>query len=411
MKKKIMHPVVLFSLVWLTVLVLHFIFRFTLLDELFPISASTFLIFFIGTLAFSFGGFIQTVIVQKNEMMKSRVNYIPDISQQSISSTLRFICLAIVVIGLPFYIIASYRLFLASNIEDFFVGLRTELVYGDADIGLIKYLLPFSFVVYAINLYEFFKAKTLVNKLFVITSLLASITYSIFVTGRTYFLIILLLYVGLSFLLNKKFSAQKISRLIAVFLLLFILVGILYGKGGDYENSLKENIKPAAETTAIYLVSALNGLEWEKTHQFHINYNANNSLRFFIKIGELFNLTSNAQPKDLINSFVFVPYPTNVFTIYSPYLRDFGKYYAWFMLTIFGFVHTFFFNKAVATKNLRYSLYFSFLLFPLVMSFFADLYLSLFSFWIQITFFVEGFIFINKFLSSKNDRHSNHKLE
>ncbi|MEO8820009.1 MAG: O-antigen polymerase [Ginsengibacter sp.] len=411
MKRKIMHPAVLFSLVWLIILVLHFVFSFTLLDELFPLSISTFIIFFIGALAFSFGSFIQTVIVQKKKLTKPQKIYNPDISQESISTTLRLVCLAIIIIGLPFYIIASYRLFLASNIDNFFVGLRTELVYGEADIGFIKYLLPFSFVVYAINLYAFFKEKNLVNRILVITSLLATITYSVFVTGRTYYLIILVLYVGLDFLLNKNFSVKKISRLIAVFLLFFILVGILYGKGGNYENSLKENIKPAAQLTAIYLVTSLNGLEWEKTHQFRINYDANNSLRFFIKIGEAFNLTSNTQPNDLISSFVFVPYPTNVFTIYSPYLRDFGKFYAWFMLAIFGFVHTFFYNKAIVKKNLRYSLYFSFLLFPLLMSFFADLYMSLFSFWIQITFFVEGFIFVNKFFVSKNDRYSNHKLE
>lgn len=401
MKKRIMHPAVLFSLLWFIILLLHFSFSFTLLDELFPISISTYLIFFIGVLSFSFGSFIQTVIRQKKESSKNQIKVIADISENKISLTLRFILLAIIIIGLPFYIQAAYRVFIASNLDNFFVGLRTELSYGDEDIGPLKYLVSFSFTVFALNLYVFFKEKNKINTILLIVNFLITLTYAIFTTGRGLFFMSLTLYIGMAYLFDTSFSIKKILRLMVVFLILFMGIGILYGKGGDTESSASENIKPAAQTTALYLVTSLDALDLETSHQLKINYAGNNSLRFFTKIGEQLNLIPNLKASELVQEFVFVPYPTNVYTFYSPYIKDFGKFYAWFMIALFGFLHTFLYNKALATKNIRYSLYYSFMLFPLLMSFFQDQYLSLFSTWLQIVVYIEGFIVLNKFFISK----------
>ena len=400
MKNKIMHPAVLFSLVWFVILLLHFIFSFTLLDQLFPISISTYLVFFIGTLAFSFGGFIETVIWQKKQANENKIELSNPTPEEHINLKLRYILLAIIIIGLPFYIQAAYRVFLASSIDNFFVGLRTELSYGTEDIGWTKYLVSFSFVVFAINLYTFLKERNRTNKILLTVNFLITLTYAVFVTGRGLFLMLLLLYFGLSYLQNRNFSIKKITSFFILFMLLFISIGIMYGKGGDKENTMKENIKPVLQTTAVYLVTSLNALDWEKHHQFHVTYEGNYSLRFFKKIGEQLDLTPNLKVTELVQPFVFVPYPTNVYTIYSPYIKDFGNLYAWLMLFLFGFIHTFIYFKALSTKSLRYSVYFSFLLFPLFMSFFQDQYLSLFSQWLQIVVYFEGIQFLNKFFVS-----------
>jgi len=394
-----MHPAVLFSLLWCVVLLLHFIFSFTLLNELPPLSISTYFIFFIGVVAFSFGSFIQTTFWQKKEIYKNKNSHISNtnIYDSGISLNLRLVLLTIIVIGLPFFLIASYKIFIASNIENFFIGLRTELVYGDQDIGPLKYLFPFSFVVYAINLQSFLKEKNRQNKILFIISFLATIVYAIFSTGRLLFLMVFAVYVGMSFVYNKNFSLKKLSRLIIIFMAIFISLGIIYGKGGSMESSAKENIQPAAQSTAVYMVASLNALDWDMHHQFRVNYNGNNSLRFFMKVGEQLNLVSNVKINDLLTPFIFVPYLTNVYTFYSPYIKDFGKGYSWIMIALFGLIHTFLFNKAIATKSLRYSIYYSFMLFPLMISFFADQYLTITSFWLQMIFFVESVIFLNKY--------------
>lgn len=398
---KIMHPAVLFSLLWFVVLLCHFIFSFTLLDELPPLNISTYFIFLVGVFSFSFGSFIQAVYWQKKNHVQNKIHSEVNISDNQVSLNLRFILLAIIVVGLPFFIIESYKIFIASNIENFFIGLRTELIYGDKDLGPLKYLFPFSFVVYAINLQSFLKEKNAKNKILFIISFLSTGIYAIFTTGRLLFLLVLVGYAGINFIYNANFSLKKLSRLLLIFLVIFILFGIVYGKGGTLETTAKENVTPAAQSTAIYMVASLNALDWDMHHQFEINYNGNNSLRFFMKIGEQLNLISNVKINDLLSPFIFVPYLTNVYTVYSPYIKDFGEFYAWLMIALFGLIHTFLYNEAVVTKHLRYALYYSIMLFPLMTSFFADQYLTLTSFWFQIAFFIESIIFLNKFFIKK----------
>src|SRR6185312_15194377 len=394
-KNDIMHPAVLFSLLWFVILLARFIFSYTLLNELFPIRISTHLIIFIGALAFSGGAFIQTAIWKKESSQK-KIDEVPRDPEETLNLNLRIIFLAIIAIGLPFYILASYKLFLASNIDNFFIGLRTQLVYGDEDIGLVKYLVSFSFIVFGINLYAFFKEKNKVNTVSLIITFLITLTYVIFITGRGFFLILFSLYIGMAYLHNEKFSFKRILRFFSLFMIVFMAFGIIYGKGGNKEDTVKENIKPASQATAIYLVSAINALDWELNHQLVINHDGNNSLRLFVKLGEQLNLIPNAKVEELVQPFVFVPYPTNVYTLYSPYIKDFGIFYAWFMVVIFGFIHSWVYNKAITTKDFRYSLYYSFLLFPLLISFFMDFYLTILSSWIQIVFYTESFIFLNK---------------
>ena len=71
----------------------------------------------------------------------------------------RYILVALILIALPFYIKAAYRLFLASNIDNFFIGLQTELVYGDENIGPLKYVSTLSYVVFALNLFAYYYNK------------------------------------------------------------------------------------------------------------------------------------------------------------------------------------------------------------------------------------------------------------
>lgn len=402
MNKKLMHPAVLFSLIWFFILLFHFIFSYTILDSLFSISTSTYLIFFIGALSFSFGSFIQTIIKQKTDLTKNE-SYVNSYKNEiKISLNLRYILVAIVVIGLPFYILAAYRLFLASaTSESFLIGLRAELSYGDEDMGIVKYLFPFSMVVYTLCLYSYLKEKEKSNKILFIISIIAVIIYTILFTGRTAFLFIFVLYLGMNYFYNNQFSIKKFSRVFVIFIFIFIFFGIFYGKGGNTQSTVKENIKPVAQATAIYMVAGLNALDWELKHQYRISYNGNNSLRFFMKIGEQIHLLPNIKVNELIMPFVFVPYATNVYTVYSPYIKDFGKVYAWIIIALLGFFQTYLYNTAIATKNIRFSIWYSFLLFPMLMSFFADQYFSLISYWLQIAVCIEGIIYLNKFFTYK----------
>ena len=329
-----MQPAVLFSLVWFIILLFHFIIRLTILNELPPLRISTFLIFFIGVVSFSFGTFLQTTIWQKNHSEGGVIQIQEDIP---ISLTLRYGLVAIILVVLPFYIKASYQMFLTSQIESFFVGLRTELVYGDEDIGPWKYVGTLSYVTLGINLIAYYKKRNRVNLYLLIFSTILSLAYAVLSTGRILYLMLLAIYAGVAFIYNKNFSIKRILRLVGIFMIFFILMGVLYGKGGDTESTFKQNIEPAAEVTSIYLVSSLNSLDHDLKNQYFVTYSGNYSLRFFTKIARKLHILPPADEAQIVQNFVFVPYPTNVYTMYYKYIRDFGRVYAWVILFCMAF--------------------------------------------------------------------------
>ncbi len=394
--KNLFYPSVLFSFLWAAILLTHLIFGLTVLNELFPITLETFFVMLIGTICFSFGCFIVTASIEQKNGSSPQVKATINQAYLKISLPLRILFVGIVVGGLPLYIMASYRVFLASQAENFFVGLRTELSFGEEDIGLTKYLISFSFVVFAISYYTSLKEGGILNKVLLVLSLVGTLVYSVFATGRLYYMIILAIYLGISYLHKNSFSLKKFAGLVSFFISLFILIGLIYNKGGDVEDSLTSNVRASSETTAIYLVSSITALDNEMQNKVKASYPGENTLRFFVKIGQQLNMIPNKKVGSILSPFVFIPYPTNVYTIYSAYIRDFGKLYAWFMIAFFGAVHTWIYHKAIKTKNLRYTLYYSFLLFPLLMSFFQDQYMSLFSLWLQLLFHVEIFLVLNK---------------
>lgn len=396
--RKTLQPAVVFSFVWFTIILLRFFFRLTILDELYPINVTTYLVFFAGTSIFIISSYITQIIYQNKLKWEANVpiiNFIDQIPQLNF----RIILTALILAGLPLFILASYRVFLASNIDNFFVGLRTELSYGEEDIGPLKYLVSFSFVIYSINLFSYLNEKNKKNLILLLISLTAVITYAIFSTGRTFFLMILAIYLGISYIQGKRISLKRNILLFGLFLVFFTSMGIFYGKGGDTNDTIKDNLYPASQITATYLTSSLNALDYELNNNFHINYDGQNTLRFFKKLFDAFNTEpSQAQDGKLIKEFVFVPYPTNVYTFYSPYIKDFGILYALVMLSIFSVIHTLLFCKALHSKNIRFVIYYAFMLYPLMMSFFQDQYISLFSTWLQIIFYTELILFFNKLL-------------
>lgn len=394
-KKDLFYPPVLFSLVWLVIPILHLVFSFTVLDKLYPMHLETFVTFFIGTICFSLGGILLTAIRQEI-IDPERIIAVPA-HTLFIDRRLRLLLLAILILGLPLYIQAAFRLFVASQIDNFFVGLRTEINYGDEDIGPTKYLISFSFVAFGINYYSFLKERGKLNLYMVWMSLLLAVTYAVFATGRTYYFVVLSVFLGISYLLKKNFSIKKYAWALLIFTCLFMGVGMIYGSIEESDGSVKGNLSASVESTAIYLVSSLPALDIELKNHVEASYPGENTLLFFIKIGRKLGWLANTKQASLISEYVSVPYPTNVYSVYSPYIKDFGKWFAWMMLFLLAMLHTWVYHKAKELKNLRFTIYYAFLVFPLLMSFFIDQYLSLFSTWIQVIVEVELILLINYF--------------
>ena len=397
--KKAFHPAVLFSLLWFAIILLHFIFTLTILNEAPPLSFQTYVLILTGTCTFSLGSFLIQATEEKWQTKSSSEPFVK--SKLEISLYLRIILVAVVLIGLPFYILAAYRIFIASQLDNFFTGVRTATAYYDEDIGPTKYFSSFSYVVFGFTIYAFLQKRNWINRIMLIVCGLGTFAYAVLSTGRTLFLVILAVYAGISYIYSSRFEIKKYVLMAVGFLAFFMLIGVFWGKGGDTDSSAKENLKASTEVTSTYLVLSLNALDYATTHHMDINYTGENTFRFFIKIGQQAKIFPQAKVKNLIKEFQFFPYPTNVYTVYIDYIEDFGNFFAWFMLGMFGMLHTWLHNRAIRTKSIRIALYYSFLLFPLFMSFFQDQYMSLFSTWLQVVFYIELILFTNKIFIAK----------
>lgn len=381
-------PPVVFSMVWISGIILHIFFSFTLLPDLLPITTPVLLLFSLGIIAFGFGSFL----AQPKSTQANAGDFV------EISFKLRVLLVLMVLVILPFYVKRAIEIVVASEIESFLMGLRWELNYGDADYGWYKYFILLSIVVYATCLIESIKKPSLPNVSLSIIAFLISLVYVVLFTGRTFFLMILVIYLFCKYLLSSNFSIKKLATFILLALIVFIGFGLFFNKGGNLDDSLAENLKSTTELTAIYLAGSLSAFQYEVTNLLEPGFSGVHSLRFFYLIGEKLGLALTPDFKaSLIQEFVYIPYETNVYTFYSPYVRDFGFLYPIFCLIIFGYIHTYTFIKANKSLNPKMIIYCSLLMYPIVMSIFSDQYFTLLSTWLQIILMVESLWIANKF--------------
>jgi oligosaccharide repeat unit polymerase len=388
-------PAFIFAAVWTVGLFLFLLFSFTLLQDLLAVSTPILLLYTSGILFFGFGALLSEIQAKKhpNYSLPKKINS----NLNPISLNLRVILLCVIAGILPLYIQKAISIAISSEIENFLMGLRWELTYGDADYGWYKYIITFSIIAYAYCLIESIRKPNIVNRSITIITFLVTLTYVVLFTGRTLFLMILLIYLFINYFLNPKFNFKRLIWIIPIALSLFIGFGLIFDKGGSLDDSLSDNLKSSTELLAVYLIGALSAFQYEVTHLLNIEYNGMNSLRFFYIIAEKFGYVLPPDfKKSLVQEFIFIPYETNVYTYYSPYVRDFGFIYPLACLSLYGYIHTTLFLKAYKSFSPRLIIYSSLLMYPIVMSIFSDQYLSLLSTWLQTIIMVEGIFWLNK---------------
>jgi len=373
------YPPFIFSLTWCCVFLFYIIFLKTDFLPIYEISGFSLFVFFVGNLIFSLGGLIpffyyDTARKPSLQIQSIYINYHFD----------RLLFLGIILLT-PFFIYKAIQISFDTGIENFLLGLRYGLsVSSDNGYGLLKYLIPIAIfnTFYRYFIYQS-DQKNIPFKIKFYISLILTILFLVLTTGRSNFLLLISLLASIKLLYNRL-DLKYIFSFGFAFFILFAIFAVVLGKGGSIQSGFLENLNNVTKMFFWYMLGGLKAFDVFLQNQIDIN-NGTFVFRFIYAIGYKLGFSSTP-PIDLVQPFLFIPLPTNVYTIYYTYIQDFGVFVSFIFIGMFSILHTvFYFRARAGWESDRF--FYSLLMYPLIISFFQDQYFSLLSTWIQYTLF------------------------
>ncbi|MFK8049243.1 MAG: O-antigen polymerase [Halioglobus sp.] len=190
-----------------------------------------------------------------------------------------------------------------------------------------------------------------------------------------------MLLIAVTFCLASKGSIAiaRLAKLIAILFIIFLTVGAILGKAGNLDMPFAQIVTTGFQTMMYYMLSPLSALDMVQNSTNILlegQYTARSIISLFNFIG-----LSDVPLVDLIQPYVFVPAPTNVYTfVHAPY-RDFGQLfpiYHFFLGILLGSIFT------LRNSHFGFRVMQAFLFYPLIFSFFQDQFFTLTSQWLQI---------------------------
>jgi oligosaccharide repeat unit polymerase len=369
------YPPFIFSALWLVVLFAYYIMKNLKAAEIFILSDKSLLVFVAGVLFFSLGGLMHYFVFNGKTLRKA------NISDIGMNKFLDLVLFLLPLLLLPFVIHKAVTMASHSGIDNFFIGLRRQLTSGEGDYGILK----FAFMLSLVNVF----LRALVHavsgkredtfKYYV--ALLVALSYSILSTGRTIILLLLTFLLGMK-LVTGKVSLRHVLYFTFSFLFIFSLFAIVLAKGGSLYLSFTENIVNVSDMFMKYLIGPLGAFDHFLRSRNDLFY-GEHTFRFihaaFYKIGLL-----STPPVDLIQPFVYIPFPANVYTIYYTYATDFGLIGSLLFVGAFGCIHSLcYFMAKVQSRRFFFLFAYALLLYPLVISFFREQLFTSMSMWLQ----------------------------
>lgn len=232
--------------------------------------------------------------------------------------------------------------------------------------------------------------KRVYRKILIIQFVLAILNLSLTMTRNG--ILMSTLPMLIAFLICKNFNNRQTikyaMRFLILFLVFFSVIAIMkvsYLTQYDTYSSLLIN------QFALYMSGSL--VAFEKLVASSSDYvYGENTFRFLYAI---FNkLFGTGEVQGLVQDTVAISdkQGTNVYTFYQYYFKDFGLLYALLVQFFIGIFHGILYRKMLSKRPINI-FFFSIMIYPLVMQFFQDQYISLFSTWLQ--HLVVGWLFFN----------------
>lgn len=284
-----------------------------------------------------------------------------------------YVCLFICFISTPLMMQRAIALASYGSSDNFMMNLRHSLT-GDTDyggFGILSYavLLSFSLSYITVKNIKYHR----MGKGVMLFSMALSIFYAVISTGRTFlFLFLIPLSLVTSFFYSNKFKASFFISISLIMLCVFVFIGIVMNKIGF-------DVDSVVNAFSIYFLGGITAFDIQFHSTSYTDSVGDNVFRTFYAIFSKLGFDINVVP--LIKPYVYVPMPTNVYTVFSPYYMDFGLAFIFISQFFFGLMHQslYFFAKR---NNARAIILYSISMYPLFMQFFQDQYFSLLTTWV-----------------------------
>lgn len=268
-------------------------------------------------------------------------------------------------IKLPNYwpLLAIASLFLIKNIIDvgfssslpFLLNLRLANLNKDGPF-LFSFMLKIYPLIFSLFLYEVLLNNNKLNLLFLTITM---IFYTLIISGKLNIITPII-----SFIFIRSLSSKiKWSKIFIYFFSALTLMLILH-----FNRSNSSDTKSILQMLTIYIYSPIIALG-EITPYSSSNF-GESSLRFFYALLYKTNL-SDIEPINVVLDYVYIPKPTNVYTVMYPFYIDFGITGIIFGALIYGALFSFLYNSYIRGKTIFLLIYVA-LITTLITSFFSE---------------------------------------
>jgi oligosaccharide repeat unit polymerase len=405
--KKITYPPLIFCFIWLVTFLVRMTFTSFYLQQLRPLHNSTYLLLITGGLVATIAGFIslsQYTYVNKQGGLSEETE-VRNIIFSPLSFKLRAFLTVFVIGVFPLFINYIVNVIIPGQVENVFKSIRYETAVNEVSFGVFSYFVTFSAFVALLNGYVFWQNKTVGNRWLYIISFFVSLIFAITTMGRTSVLMTLSFNAAIYFISVGTIRIGQIIRYAFAFVILFLVMGVLLDKGGSLNEGVKENANSSIEMFGMYMLTPANALDTYMHTPLQKKDKGMRSLRFFYVLADKAGIIHvDNKEFDLLDEFLFVPYPVNVYTFYNPYIRDFGVIYALIILFLIMLWHSANFIKASLVPRAFFSrIAYCYMFYPLLMVFFNDQYMSVLSSWIQL--FLYAYIFYGMIIILQGVQH------
>jgi oligosaccharide repeat unit polymerase len=374
--RDVMYPGFLQAALWFVAVTLLAFFQGMFL----PITDGVFVLLSAGVVLFGMGAFLGSY----NHTPHRTRNYIAEGTLPSRHAVA--VLAAVVLVGLVFYVARVIDLGSSGPSNSAFVNLRYATTVNEEEtggIGRVSYFLTLSYVLAAVVILKRHGLpRPALSRVLVGLTLLLGVAFGVLSSGRGPLLALMVVVLAIPTVLRRTHPAKIASVLVLLTLILFAVVGLALGKGGTLGNTLSENWSTMRESFLTYAVSEIPALGMYLDNRGPDVELGLNTFRSIVALLQTLGFQTTAAP--LVQPYIDVPMSTNAYTIYHPYIKDFGPFGAAAVLFVLGFSHAALYRRAtVRNPHALFVFLFAISLFPLVMQVFQDMYFSLLSMWIQ----------------------------